>query len=114
MFYNTLFLIFQALNSFFVVAEIPAYLRHFKAFRMISFNLAIIWTLFYAISVGDLYYIMFYKDIAEDDFVLLFQVLCLGFNMVLHVSTFIVNLGTVIKEITLEFFQFWRTVGVMK
>ena len=30
--------------------------------------------------------------------------------MVLHLSTFIVNLGIIIKEMTLETFQFWNQV----
>ena len=72
LFYNSLFLLFQAFNSFFVVAELPVYLRHFKLLREISFNGAVFWTIFYVVSVADLFYILFYKDKDYDDFFLLF------------------------------------------
>ena len=72
LFYNTLFLMFQGFNSFFVVAEMPVYLRHFKTMRMLSFDAAVLWTIIYVISVADLVYIVFYKDKDDEDFLLLF------------------------------------------
>lgn len=101
---NTIYLIYTAIVSFFVVAEIPAFLRIFKTARYYSFNLAVIWVLFYLISVGDLIYMVNNNKVDDENLESMFIAMTITLNAVLHLPTFIISLGLVLKELTLEFF----------
>ena len=85
-----------------IIFEIPVWLKHAKLIRMISLQSALVWNilffLFYKRAIG-----MIKKSAEEEsDFVDVFEVLMIWYNIVLHGPIFLMNIAIIIKEIDYE------------
>jgi len=105
---TTIFMLLQNFNSFWLALEIPAYLRHFKVARLTSLMMAVgfnsVW-LFFLAKWFDIMYIMDPEYEGSFDSVQIFEILFVGYNIVMNFGVFIVNLGIISKELSMEFFQ---------
>lgn len=103
---NTFYLLFQTLTSIPLVIEFPLYLRAFRVSRMFSVTSAILYNFLFLLSFFEWYdqlYIV--TDKSQYDFVTIFTNMMIGYNMVLHGSVVVVNVGIILKEISLFFFN---------
>ena len=89
--------------------ELPIWLRTFRVTRFWSFILATTYTFVFAVTAlewWDMLYIV--NDKTKYDFVDIFINMCLGYNIILHFTIIPICLFIVIKEISMEYFQFLR------
>lgn len=90
------------------MAEYPIYLRAFRVTRVLSYFSAIFYTFFYILSALEWYDMLYIvADKSQYNFVTIFINMFLGYNLVLHSSVIPINLVILIKETTLNFFQFF-------
>ena len=90
--------------------ELPIWLVTFRMFRFWSFFGAIVYNLVFlgmALEWWDMLYIV--GDKTKYDFLDIFINMFLGYNIVLHFTIIPVNMFIILKEISMEFFQFLRT-----
>jgi hypothetical protein len=102
---NTWFAGVQTFLSLFLAFEIPVWLAHAKVIRMYSLMFATMWNftflVFYYKAKNTI------KNASEEEFdgVALFEILFIGYNILLHGPIFVVNSTIIIKEIVFEFLQ---------
>jgi len=103
---NTIYILWQTFASIPLVFELPLWIRAFRVARMMTFVSACLYNFVYLISFFEWYdQIYIVTDKSQYDFVTIFTNMMIGYNMVLHSSVVVVNLGIIIKEISLFFFN---------
>lgn len=98
----------QGANSVLVAFEIPIFLRAFRGTRIMNVCFSFLYTVIYLLLVLEWFLMIYVYDATNYDLSdLLFNML-LGYNMLLHSSVIPINLVIMIKEVSMEFFQFMR------
>ena len=106
---NTIYILVQGIASALLAFELPIWLVTFRVFRFWSFIFAVTYNFVFtmmALEWWDMLYIT--ADKTKYDFVDIFINMVLGYNMVLHFTIIPINFFIIIKEISMEFFQFLR------
>lgn len=105
---NTVFSLSQGFQSFFIILEIPVYLRHFKFFRFWSLMFAIIYNGIFSFFTLRWLWRLFVEeeaDIAQMKNGTLFEMLFIAYNLICHFGIYVINDFIIVKEISMEFFQ---------
>lgn len=102
---NTVYLLVQGFQSVFLIYEIPAYLRHHKIARAISFETAIIYNIVYFIAALKLYQMIYWADHEEDTYGTVMVMFFFAYNLVMNIPNVYVNIAIIMKEFALEKFQ---------
>jgi len=97
--YNTYYLFVQAFLSLWLVAEIPTWMKHFKAVRFISMVLAHVYNFIYLISLFKWVSMIWLEDNSKATFMKLLVNMNIGYNLILHWSIVPINLAIIFKEI---------------
>lgn len=109
---NTFFQISQSFLSIPLFFEVGIYVRHFKAFRSLSFLASIIYNAIYLFFLfdwfGDTYYQPDIENVGTFDILLDFFFI---YNSILHASIVVTNFGIIFKEIELQFFEIVQHLG---
>ena len=101
--YNTFVLLKQAFFSFFLVAEIPTWLRKMKLARFISFVEAIGSSIFWLWTLVEWLYLMYggaRRDYESPGY--LMEAIFSSYNVIMHWAIMPINLAIIVKEILLE------------
>ena len=107
---NTVYLAFQIFHSFLVAIEYPLWMRTFRITRLVSLISAILYTIIQASSIYEWYdEVYMTTDKKNYDAMTVFWDMYLAYTVILHCSILPINLFIIIKEFTLEFFQFLVT-----
>lgn len=96
-------------NSFWLALEIPIYMRHFKFLRVISIGSGIIYNVFYLLGILQIYHLEYWTgkdDISQYDALAIMEIMFIWYSLVMHSGIVIINCGIMLKEFTMEFFQF--------
>ena len=105
--FNTIFLMAQTWHSWMLAFEIPIYLRAFRATRYFAVINSVLYIWFYLIVVliwVDQLYVVTDKE--SYDFMTVYVNMLLGYDMVIHAANIPVCFFIILKEISMEFFQF--------
>lgn len=97
--YNTYYLLVQAFLSLWLVAEIPTWMKHFKAVRFISMVSAYTYNLIYLGSLFKWFSMIWLEDHSKATIMTLLVNMNLGYNLILHWSIIPINLAIIWKEI---------------
>ena len=111
---NTYFVFFQMLLSWPLFVEFPIYMRHMGMIRYISLFAAIAYnTVYFGLLFAWLYETYMESDTQLEDIGLMDIVLDFFFmyNTILHSSIASVNIGIILKEIELQFFEMFTSAG---
>ena len=104
---NTVYLIFQSIHSFLVAMEYPLWMRTFRITRLVSLTSAIIYSIIQISFMYEWYQELYLNnDKSNYDFMSVMWNMYLAYNVILHISILPVNCFIIIKELSLEFFQF--------
>ena len=102
---NSVYSFVQSLLGLMIIFEIPVWLKHAKEIRGSSLMAAVTWNTFF---LGFLYRArstIKNSHREEFDFADFFEVLFIGYNLVMHGPIFLINLAIILKEIDFEFLQ---------
>lgn len=100
---NTIYLMVQGFLSFWLVAEIPTWMKHFKLVRFTSMVAAHVYNAIYLISLFKWFSMIFWEDNSKATFMKLLVNMNIGYNLILHWSIIPINLAIISKEIIMEF-----------
>lgn len=107
--FNTLYLLMQAFLSVWLIFEIPIWLRHFKVLRVFSLFSAFWYNVAYLLFIIEYYYTMYLtreKDVSELHPFEILEILFYAYNTMIHWPIPIINFVIMLKEFSMEFFQF--------
>jgi hypothetical protein len=108
LFLNTMFSFFQYFFASILVFEVDEWLRHCKFLRMLALQGAVAYTAVYWAGMYQLVVNTHGWTEEEPGFMQVYFVIFVAYNLILNVGTEFSNLVIIIKEISIEYFQFLR------
>ena len=104
---NTVFLLVEYIISLFEAVELPIFMRSFKTLRFFATLFAALYIFLYLCGAFEWYNMLYFVTDKENfDFMTVYVNMLLGYNILLHWSVIPVCLFIILKEISMEFFQF--------
>ena len=85
--------------------EIPTWLKHMKAIRFLSMVAANVYNIVFAISLLKWVSMIWWEDNSNANIITLLVNMNIGYNIIVNWSIVPINLGIVLKEISMEFLQ---------
>ena len=107
---NTLYSLVQSFYSLMIVVEIPVWLKHAKSLRSNSLMAAVSWNTFFLLFLFRARRTIHHSFEEDFDVGDLFEILFIGYNIVLHGPIFGINSAIILKEINYEFLQIGNDV----
>lgn len=109
---QTAYLAIQYFLSVLLYLEIDPWLKYMKFIRIGSLFVSWVYTLWYIALSILLVVILDDLDGAEVTYINMYTVMVLSYNLIFHVPVLAVNVGIILKEISMEFIQFCNDVAM--
>ena len=108
---NTIYMFVQGFLSIFLAFELPFWLKHFKLVRLISYQAAWWYTIFFGMSALEFWSVTHWENHDNDEMSAILWALALGYNLLVHLPIIPINLMIIIKESSMEFVQLGNDVA---
>lgn len=109
---QTAYLVLQYVLSVLLFLEIDPWLKYMKFIRIGSLFVSYLYTIMYIIFSILLVVILDDLDGAEITYMNMYTVMVLSYNLIFHTPVLAINIGIILKEISMEFIQFMNDVAM--
>ena len=109
---NTVWMIASSIDAMLISLEYPKFMRSTRVGRFAFLFVSVIFLAFYAYFTYDFIKTLFYPEEGQpQEFttMTILYYLMIGYNLILHAGSAVINLFIVCKELSLEFFSFLRS-----